>query len=54
MFSDKDFTRDRASDAYKMMKPTDSKKRIKDDIDSDGGEEENGTKANNFNKIFGG
>jgi hypothetical protein len=34
MFTDTDFVRDKNSEAYKLIKPTDAKRRQDDDVDS--------------------
>lgn len=49
MFTDKEFVRDKASDAYKLVKPTEGKKaEAVDSADGSEGEE------HNLNKIFSG
>lgn len=54
MFTDTDFTRDRNSDAYKLVKPSEAKKRQVEDVDSlDEAEEEEEVRGNELNKLFG-
>lgn len=59
MFTDSDFKIDKTSDAYKLMKPQESKKGRVEDIDSINGDESeventNKDKGQNLNKLFSG
>ena len=54
MFTDNDFLRDKNSAAYRLIKPTDAKRRKDDDVDSIEGDEEENPRGNEVNKIFGG
>jgi hypothetical protein len=51
MFTDKDFVRDKNSDAYKLVKPTEKKR---EDMDSQEGSEAEDGDDQNLNKIFSG